>query len=642
MRIRDVSGDRLERVRLQESFAEAQAALAGIRKLLDALPHPAWTRGRDGRLTWRSVAFAQALEPKDAQDRRCRRPNCSTARTLRESEEARARLAASGSARVHATVAGARRPFEVFEVASEGGSVGIAIDLTESEALRAENDRRNGAYKSLLDRLATAVAIFDRGKRLDFYNAAYRQIWSLDPAFLDQQPDRRRNPRPSARPPPASRAGRLPRLEGADAVDLSSDGAGRDASGICRTAARCASPPSPNAEGGVTYLYDDATQSFALAAQLNALTRLQGETLDALKEGVAVFGADGRLQARQSRLRRRSGASRRRRRASGRISTKSRKRVCRWCPIPVEMGESCAARRSASSTSVGRWPSASNAPTACVLECAALPLPDGGTLMTFLDMTDSANVERALTERNEALVSAEKLRNDFVKHVSYELRTPLTNIIGFTQLLADGGAGALTAKQLEYAGYIRSSSSALLAIINDILDLASIDAGALELRLEDVDVAEAMKAAAEGRAGPAARGQYRIAHRRHRRRRQLQRRRAAGAAGAVQPALQRHRLLRAGTDRDAGGDAAPRRGRVQGLRSRPRHSARGAGESVRPFRGQQRRHPPSRPRARPVDRSGAGRVARRPRDDRFRGRGGHGRHLRFPYPGRRLAALAAS
>ncbi len=53
---------------------------------------------------------------------------------------------------------------------------------------------------------------------------------------------------------------------------------------------------SPNVEGGVTYLYDDATASFTLAAQINALTRLQGETLDALKEGVAVFGADGRLR----------------------------------------------------------------------------------------------------------------------------------------------------------------------------------------------------------------------------------------------------------------------------------------------------------------------------------------------------------
>jgi len=96
------------------------------------------------------------------------------------------------------------------------------------------------------------------------------------------------------------------------------------------------------------------------------------------------------------------------------------------------------------------------------------------------------------------LVSAEKLRNDFVHHVSYELRTPLTNIIGFAQLLAEGVVGELNEKQLEYAGYVTKSSSALLAIINDILDLATIDAGALELRLEEVDVAEAMKAAAEG------------------------------------------------------------------------------------------------------------------------------------------------
>jgi signal transduction histidine kinase len=133
-----------------------------------------------------------------------------------------------------------------------------------------------------------------------------------------------------------------------------------------------------------------------------------------------------------------------------------------------------------------------------VLDCAAMPLPDGATLLTFLDVTAGVHVERVLMERNQALVSAEKLRNDFVHHVSYELRTPLTNIIGFAQLLAEGVVGELNEKQLEYAGYVTKSSSALLAIINDILDLATIDAGALELRLEEVDVAEAMKAAAEG------------------------------------------------------------------------------------------------------------------------------------------------
>ncbi len=180
-----------------------------------------------------------------------------------------------------------------------------------------------------------------------------------------------------------------------------------------------------------------------------------------------------------------------------------------------------------------------------VLDCAALPLPDGATLLTFFDATASANVERALTERNEALVSAEKLRNDFVNHVSYELRTPLTNIIGFTQLLADGGAGPLNPKQLEYAGYIKSSSSALLAIINDILDLASIDAGALELRLEEVDVVEAMKAAAEGVQDRLSESNIDLRIVATDDVGDVRRRRAAHAAGAVQPALQRDRLLRA-------------------------------------------------------------------------------------------------
>jgi signal transduction histidine kinase len=133
-----------------------------------------------------------------------------------------------------------------------------------------------------------------------------------------------------------------------------------------------------------------------------------------------------------------------------------------------------------------------------IFDCAALPLPDGATLMTSLDVTAGVNIERALTERNQALIAAEKLRNDFVNHVSYELRTPLTNIIGFTQLLADPRIGPLTERQREYVGYVMSSSTALLAIVNDILDLATIDAGVMELDLAEVDIAETVDGAIEG------------------------------------------------------------------------------------------------------------------------------------------------
>jgi len=125
-------------------------------------------------------------------------------------------------------------------------------------------------------------------------------------------------------------------------------------------------------------------------------------------------------------------------------------------------------------------------------------LPDGATLVAFLDVTDTINVERALRERNEALETADVLKVDFVHHVSYELRSPLTNIIGFAHLMGEPSTGELSTKQREYLGYINTSTNALLAIINDILDLATIDAGAMRLNLGFVDIRWTMNAAAEG------------------------------------------------------------------------------------------------------------------------------------------------
>ena len=494
LRIREISGDRLQLVRLQEAHGQSQESLRGLMTLLDATPNPAWTRGRDGYIEWASQAFLKAVEAKDAKTASERRLELFDRATVQASKEGRDQDG-RWQARTPAIVAGERRMFEIFEVATSTGSAGIAYDLSEIEALRVDMERHVGAYKGMLDQLSTAVAIFDRAKKLIFYNAAYQQIWSFDIAFLDQQPsdseilDRLRAKRQlpeqaDFRTWKAQTLSAYQAIEPVESVWHLPDGR------ALRVVA------SPNPQGGVTYLFDDATQSFALASQLNALTRVQGETLDALKEGVAVFGADGRLKlinpafASLWRL------------DSARIADRPHiDEITRdFVPLLVDSSLWDGLR----ATVVGIQEQRRGVERriqrtdGLVLDCAALPLPDGATLMTFFDATANANVERALTERNDALEGAEKLRNDFVKHVSYELRTPLTNIIGFTQLLADGGAGPLNPKQIDYAGYIKSSSAALLAIINDILDLASIDAGALELRLEDVDVVEAMKASAEG------------------------------------------------------------------------------------------------------------------------------------------------
>ena len=494
MRIRDVSGERLQLAQLRDSFAEAEGALDGLRRVLETADMPAWTRDAMGRIVWCNAAYAHAVDAPDAAAAIDSSGEIFDSTVRREATVA---LKESGAwrRRASAVVGGKRRTFDAVEASTQIGSAGVARDVSEIVALKADMERNEDDYSRMIDRLSTAVAIFDKSKRLTLYNAAYRQIWSLEPAFLDQEPtdgeilDRLRAKRQlpeqvDFRAWKAQQLSAYQAIEPSESVWYLPDG----------RALRVVM--SPNPKGGVTYLYDDATQSYALASQLTALTHVQGETLDALKEGVATFGADGRMKLFNpafADLWRFDPAALRDRPHVDEIA-----RACKpLCSDPELFDDLKAAivdlpeHRKSRTARIERT-------DGLILDCAALPLPDGATLMTSLDVTAGVNIERVLTDRNQALIAAEKLRNDFVNHVSYELRTPLTNIIGFTQLLAGGGVGPLNPKQLEYAGFITDSSHALLAIIDDILDLASMDAGALELRLEDVDVAEAMKAAAAG------------------------------------------------------------------------------------------------------------------------------------------------
>ena len=494
MRISDVSGARLKLAQLRDKLAETEDSLTALRLALQTAGAPVWMRDAEGRIAWCNGPYARAV---DASDERAAVEKGGELFDPAVRREAAAAIRETGiwKRRATAVVGSERRAFEAAEARAAFGSAGVAHDISELAALKADMERNEDDYARMIDRLSTAVAIFDKSKRLTFYNPAYRQIWSLEPAFLDQRPtdgeilDRLRAKRQL--PEQADfRAWKKQLMSAYLAIEPSEtvwylpDG----------RALRVVT--SPNPKGGVTYLYDDATQSFALASQVNALTHVQGETLDALKEGVAVFGADGRMKLFNpafAELWRFDPAKLRDRPHIDEIVN-----ACKpICQAPALFDDLRAVivdlpdHRESRSARIGRT-------DGLVLDCAALPLPDGATLLTSLDVTAGVNVERALTERNQALIAAEKLRNDFVNHVSYELRTPLTNIIGFTQLLAAGNVGALNPKQLDYAGFITNSSHALLAIIDDILDLASIDAGALELRLESVDVAEAMKAAAAG------------------------------------------------------------------------------------------------------------------------------------------------
>ena len=95
--------------------------------------------------------------------------------------------------------------------------------------------------------------------------------------------------------------------------------------------------------------------------------------------------------------------------------------------------------------------------------------------------------ERALREAKAAAEAASLAKSQFLANMSHELRTPLNAILGFSEVLENGIAGPLQSRQLEYVGLVRQSGARLLHLIDQILDLARIDAGKLELYEEAVD-----------------------------------------------------------------------------------------------------------------------------------------------------------
>lgn len=505
LRIRDVSGDRLELTQLRERHARTLLDVESFRAMLDAVPSAVWVRDAEGRLTWVNAAYARAVEASDPRDAVARGVELLESATRDAAAQARQRGEA-WRGRAPAVVAGQRHMLEITDVPSPGGAAALAVDQTELEGVRTDLARQMEAHARTLDQLSTAVAIFDRNKRLVFHNTAYRMLWTLDPAWLEQRPtdseilDRLRAER------------RLP-----EQVDFREWKAGlMSAYQSTETTEQVWYLPdrrmlrvvfTPNSQGGVTYLFDDVTDSYQLQTQYRALVTVQGETLDTLREGVAVFGTDGRLKLVNVAFARIWGIDPAELKASLEAAETDRSKAphvddfvtrCRGAcvgeDIWVDLRTIIAGlhdTRTGFQRQVRRTDDSQ-------LDCATAPLPDGSTLVTFSDVTAAANVQRALTDRNEALLAAQKLREEFVHHVSYELRSPLTNIIGFIHLLGDESVGALNPKQREYAGHILDSSAALLAIINDILDLATIDADALDLSLGEVDVAETMRAAAEG------------------------------------------------------------------------------------------------------------------------------------------------
>src|SRR6185369_1072046 len=187
LRIKDLTGTKSELAELAADHQRLRRDIDTVGQLLEALPAPVWARDTAGRLTWVNAAYARAVEARDGAEAVAR--NLEILDSAARDGALHARAAGEFyEARLPVIVAGRRRILQVIDRPSRGGSAGIGIDVTEVEAMRAELSRMTDAHRRMLDQLSTAVATFSANQRLTFYNAAFRVLWGLDPAFLDSGP----------------------------------------------------------------------------------------------------------------------------------------------------------------------------------------------------------------------------------------------------------------------------------------------------------------------------------------------------------------------------------------------------------------------------------------------------------------------
>ena len=483
-RFRDLTGERLARAEADARSAVFAGELETTRAMLAAAPMPVWLRDTKGGLVWVNAAYARAVEAKDAGE--------AVAHGLELLDTNSRGIIRAGHAenvvfsrRMSAVVAGARRIFDVADIVSAGGSAGIAIDVTEVEAAQAALRREVQYNARTLDQLQTAVAVFGPDHRLRSYNAAYRALFELDPGFLESAPEETAildRLRASRKLPEQAdfRSWRNALFAAYNSTEAREQWWHMPDGQTLRVIA------NPHPQGGATWVYENVTERLDLESRYNSLVSVQGETLDHLSEGVAVFGSDGRLRLNNPAFAAIWSLER--------AALTGRPHVTDIVALLRKPGDDEAMWRRFTACVAGLDETRSTIsgrmkrPDGHIVDYATVPLPDGQTMVTFVDVTDSVQVERALVERNEALEAADSLKNAFIHHVSYELRSPLTNIIGFSQLLSDQRIGPLNDKQREYNGYVMTSSAQLLTIVNDILDLTSIDAGIMGLDLAEVDV----------------------------------------------------------------------------------------------------------------------------------------------------------
>ena len=466
---------------------------AAFLEMVARAPFAAWRMSGAGKLEWANPIYLAALESKSLDQ--------AITRNLLIDQAAadQARRAIDSDSEVeelrHVVIGGERRMMKIVMFPLSGGAGGMAFDITEAEDAREALAKHVRAHDQTLDHLTEGVAIFGPDKKMIFHNRAFAQMWDLDPAFLADRPThaalldhlKERRKLPAHSNYAEWRAGELALYQ--EIADLP------EALWVLPEGRTLRVTRQRHPLGGLLLIFADRTDELTLKSQYNALLQVQRAALDRLHEGVAVFGLDGRLKL--------SNASFSTMWALSETDIEGEIAFDRFVDLALPLFHDRATWTQVKARITDPSPAARQEfrgemarSDGSIVTFLTRPLPDGATLIAFLDVTATKNVEGALRDRAEAFEAADRLKTEFVQNVSYQLRTPLQSIHGYAEVLAQGYSGPLNQRQKDQIGVVLAASTRLSELIDNILDIAMIEAGRVELEVEDVDLYETLRDAA--------------------------------------------------------------------------------------------------------------------------------------------------
>lgn len=454
--------------------------------IFNTIPIPIWKRGSDYKIQFCNLIYSQFVKGEN--------DNLSSHEIaeLDQSLHDLSILARSNNRplrmKKHMVVQGERRFYNITEMLIKNSeeTIGFAYDITDQDEIEKELARHISAHADLLESSSSAIAVYGPDTKIKFYNNAFVNLWGLKIKWLDTNPTygeilevlREKRTLPEQADFKQFRKEQMMLFHDVTKTheDIMHLPNGKSIRIIV----------IPHALGGLLFAYEDVTDRLAMETSFNTLIAVQRETLDNLSEGVVLIGENGKIKLYnpvyvrmwledEEYLDTKPRFADLMERAKSFYNYGNDWDRFKDSLILDILGRKYSVRRESLTNKHA-------------IDIISRPLPNGDTLVSFVDVTSSLLVEQTLLEKNEALIEADRLKTEFLANISYELRTPLTSIIGFSEALQTEMFGKLNAQQMEYVKGVQDSSTELLSLINDVLDLASIEAGYMSLDLKQVDV----------------------------------------------------------------------------------------------------------------------------------------------------------